>query len=94
LQRVGLTCLFGFTSEQTVAQQLDLFLQIDDVGLVGLSHFLLTTECLKQHLLEQNTIIWKVDGDVLLTIKFVDDSHQVLHLLLETVRRTSEVQTY
>jgi hypothetical protein len=64
------------------------------VGLVGLSHFLLTTEFLKQHLLEQNTIVWKVDGDVLLTIKFVDDSHQVLHLLLETARRTSEVQTY
>lgn len=38
LRRVGLHRLFGFTSEQTAAQQLDLFFQIDDVGLVGLSH--------------------------------------------------------
>ncbi|MNY22219.1 hypothetical protein D3C86_1558150 [compost metagenome] len=62
LRRVGLDGLFGFTSEQAVAQQLDLFFQIDDVGLVGLSHFLLTAECFKQHLLEQNRIVWKIVG--------------------------------
>ena len=62
LRRVGLDRLFGFTPEQTVAQQLDLFFQVDDVSLISLGNFFLTAERLKQQLLEQNRIIRKVVG--------------------------------
>ena len=57
LRRVRLDGLFGLAPEQAVAQQLDLFFQVDDVGLISLGNFFLAVECLKQQLLEQNGII-------------------------------------
>ena len=62
LRRVELDSLFGVAPEQAIAQQLDLFFQVDDVGLISLGNFFLATECLKQQLLEQNGIIRKVVG--------------------------------
>ncbi len=41
LRRVGLRCLLGLTSEQAVAQQLDLSFQAEDVSLISLGNFLL-----------------------------------------------------
>ncbi|RMS03051.1 hypothetical protein ALP73_200371 [Pseudomonas coronafaciens pv. garcae] len=56
LRRVGFDRLFGLASEQTVAQQLDLFFQINDVG--GVSFFGVLR--FKQHLLKQNGIVRKI----------------------------------
>ena len=65
LRGVGFGGLFGFAPEQTVAQQLDLLFQVDDMAFMRLQHFgcfCLTSQRLKQQLLEQNRIIWEVIG--------------------------------
>lgn len=82
LRRIGLDGLLGFSTELTVAQKLDLFFQIDDMNLVCLSRYLLTTECLKQHLLEQNRIIGKVFG---YQIHAGDYTRQATNLVVKTL---------
>lgn len=62
LRRIGLDGMFGLTPEQAVAQQLGLFFQVDDVGLISPGNFFLTAECLKQQLHKQNRIVRKVVG--------------------------------
>ncbi|MBM7398725.1 hypothetical protein JOE27_003480 [Pseudomonas sp. M5] len=55
LRRIGIDRLLGFAVEQPIPQQLDLFLQVDDLGGIGFVDFLLAQACfvgLKQHLLE------------------------------------------
>lgn len=56
LRCVGFDGLLGSTTEQTVAQQLNLFFQVKDMDFVSLTYFLLTSqrvERIKQHSLEK-----------------------------------------
>lgn len=41
LRRIGLRCLLGLMPEQSVAHQLDLLFEVDDVSLISLDNFLL-----------------------------------------------------
>jgi len=54
--------LLGLAPRATVAQQLDLFFQVDDEDLVSLVRFLLAIKRLKQQLLELDRIISKAIG--------------------------------
>lgn len=65
LRRIGLDRLLGLAIEQAVAQQLDLFFQVDDVsgvGLIDLLHACTNSIALKKHLLEQYRVVRKVIG--------------------------------